>query len=350
MIQLFDSPYDEPLPTEEIFSTVHPDMRVAFILMEQFTLAPVTGFVESLRFAADQSFRSQQLYCRWDWISVDDGAINASCGLSINPNKKFDLTSLKSDYDYVVIAGGLMNETRSPSTKLIEALREIHLAKIPIIALCSSSFVLAAAGILNGRKCAVHFAIRDEFMARFPDAIALDDKNYIEDRGVLTCPGGIAIDLAVNLIRRHCGDVRAQKGLEYLLIENEKKSAKFESPDIHHNTVVFKAIAYMKDNLSSHITLKEVAEYVKTSSRQLHRAFVASTGESPATYWRKLRLEHARKLLSNSNNYVTTIANECGFSDASHFILWFKKQYGETPYTYRKRRHGVDRLNIIKAN
>ena len=80
-------------------------MRVAFILMEQFTLAPVTGFVESLRFAADQSFRSQQLYCRWDWISVDDGAINASCGLSINPNKKFDLTSLKSDYDYVVIAG-----------------------------------------------------------------------------------------------------------------------------------------------------------------------------------------------------------------------------------------------------
>lgn len=355
MIELFDSPYDEPLPSADVLSEFQPDMRVAFILMDKFTLAPVTGLVESLRFAADQSFRSHQLYCRWDWITINDEPILASCGLSINPTKAFDLHSLKTEYDYVVLAGGLLSETRQPSEQLLYVVKEVHAAKIPLIALCSSSFVLGNAGILDGRKCAVHFAIRDEFMRRFPKAIALVDKSYAEDKGVFTCPGGIAIDLAANLIRHHCGDVRAQKGLEYLLINNEKnwfnphKAAVFESPDIYENVLVSKAIAYMSDNLSAHVTLKQVAEYARTSPRQLHRAFVASTGEAPANYWRKLRLEHARKLLSNSNVYVTTIANECGFSDASHFILWFKKQYGETPYAYRKRRHGVDMLNIIKS-
>jgi AraC-like DNA-binding protein len=62
-----------------------------------------------------------------------------------------------------------------------------------------------------------------------------------------------------------------------------------------------------------------------------------------------LRLEHARKLLANTSQHVTTIAMTCGFSDASHFILWFRKQYGETPYAYRKRRREAERLAFPEA-
>ncbi|MDH5818688.1 GlxA family transcriptional regulator [Acinetobacter pseudolwoffii] len=350
MKNLASHAYEETQPSENNLSEVNPDMRVAFILLNKFTLAPVTGLVESLRFAADQSFRSLQIYCKWDWMTVHNTSVIASCGLSINPTKDFVLEDLKKNYDYVVIAGGLLSETRQPSDKLIQAIQNIHLAKIPIIALCSACFVLGKAGILDQRKCAVHFTIRDEFVERFPNAIALVDKNYVEDNGIFTCPGGTAIDLAANLIRHHCGDVRAQKGLEYLLVNGgglpvDKEKLELENPSTYINQTVARAIKFMSENLSAHVTLKEVAEYAKTNPRQLHRVFIANTNEPPANYWRRLRLEHARKLLANTSSYVTTIALECGFSDASHFILWFKKQYGETPFSYRKRRHKVERLN-----
>lgn len=342
--------YDEVSPSPESLSKIKPDLRVGFILMDKFTLAPVSGFVESLRFAADQSFRSLQIYCKWDWMTYHNQPVHASCGLSVNPTKNLDPNELKQNYDYIVIAGGLLSETRKPPEYLLEVLKEIHAAKIPIIALCSGCFVLGNAGLLNGRKCAIHFTTRDEFVGLFPQAITLIEQNYIEDHGIFTCPGGTAIDLAADLIRIHCGEIRAKKSLDYLLIKEKPLSSQtrentdLDSPSTYENNMVAKAIAFMSENLSAHVTLKEVAEHVNTNPRQLNRAFMANTNEAPANYWRRLRLEHARKLLANTSAYITNIAIECGFSDGSHFILWFKKQYGETPFAYRKRRHGVDKL------
>lgn len=331
----------------ESVGDIKPDLRVGFILLNQFTLVPVAGLVDSLRFAADRSFRSQQIFCQWDWMTYNDQPVFASCGMSIQPSKP--LGQLES-YDYIVIAGGLLSETRNPPEWLVVLLRALYEAKIPIIATCSGSFVLGKAGLLDGRRCAVHFTIRDEFIERFPKAIALIDKSYVDDGGIITCPGGTGIDLAASMIRRHCGDVRAQKGLKYLLAD-EEIDTRFElehghEPHVYQNELVKKAIIYMRMNLDSSATLKNVAEHVQTGTRQLHRLFLSNTNDAPASYWRKLRLEHARKLLADTSLNVTTIAIECGFSDASHFILWFRKEYGETPSTYRKRRHAVERLLV----
>ncbi len=320
---------------------VKPDLRVGFVLMNQFTLVPVAGLVDSLRFAADKSFRSQQVYCQWDWMTCNDQSITASCGMPISPTRPLNLWA---QYDYIVIAGGLLGETRNPPEWLIDALRDVHAANIPIIALCSASFVLGKAGLLDGRRCAVHFTIREEFEELFPNATAVIDKSYVDDRGIITCPGGTAIDLAASLIRRHCGEVRAQKGLEYLLVE-ERADEEEQAGKVYQNDRVERAIAFMRDNLDVSLSLKAVADAVGTHPRQLHREFVANTQEPPANYWRKLRLDHARRLLVNTSQNITTIALASGFSDASHFILWFRKQYGETPYSFRKRRHEVERFN-----
>jgi transcriptional regulator GlxA family with amidase domain len=255
-------------------------------------------------------------------------------------------------YDYIVLAGGLLDETRHPPDWLLDTLRKVHAMGKPIVALCSSSFVLGKAGLLDGRRCAVHFTIRDEFTTRFPQATAVVDQSYVDDDGIITCPGGTAIDLAASMIRRHCGDIRAQKGLVYLLEDTALKHASQETPadsepHVYQNEMVRKAIGFMRQNLDVATTLKEVADHVGTSPRQLQRAFLSNTNDAPANYWRKLRLEHARKKLANTSLSVTSIAVECGFSDASHFILWFRKQYGETPASYRKRRHEVERLLVV---
>ncbi|WP_349974998.1 GlxA family transcriptional regulator [Pseudomonas sp. WHRI 8519] len=330
--------------TAQSIPTVKPELRVGFVLMNQFTLVPVAGLVDSLRFAADKSFRSQQLYCQWDWMTLDDQPITASCGMPISPTKPLNL---RGQYDYIVLAGGLLEQTRNPPDWLLDALRDLHAANIPIIALCSGSFVLGKAGLLDGRRCALHFTLRDEFKERFPQSTAVIDKSYVDDHGIITCPGGTAIDLAANLIRRHCGAVRAQKGLEYLLVEEraDEQQDKAASDSVYQNDRVQRAISFMRANLDASVSLKALAEAVGTHPRQLHREFVTNTQDPPANYWRKLRLDHARRLLVNTSQNITTIALACGFSDASHFILWFRKQYGETPYSFRKRRHEVERFD-----
>ncbi|MCQ9426251.1 GlxA family transcriptional regulator [Pseudomonas sp. LJDD11] len=335
-----DAVADAPLPTP-----VKPDLRVGFILLNHFTLVPVAGLVDSLRFAADKSFRSQQVHCQWDWMTCHDLPVTASCGMPISPTKPLNVWA---QYDYIVVAGGLMGETRNPPQWLLDALCDLHAAKVPIIALCSASFVLGKAGLLNGKRCAVHFTILDEFKQLYPEAVAVLDKSYVDDGGIITCPGGTAIDLAASLISRHCGAIRAQKGLEYLLVEKQADTHTQAEPAaqsaIYENDRVSRAIKFMRENLDTPLSLKEVALAVGTQPRQLHREFVANTQEPPANYWRKLRLDHARRLLVNTSQNITTIALACGFSDASHFILWFRKQYGETPYSYRKRRHEVERF------
>lgn len=204
------------------------------------TLVPVAGLVDSLRFAADKSFRSQQVHCQWDWMTCLDEPVTASCGMPISPTKPLNVWA---QYDYIVIASGLMGETRNPPQWLLDALRDLHAAKVPIIALCSASFVLGKAGLLDGKRCAMHFTILDEFKTLFPGATAVLDKSYVDDGGIITCPGGTAIDLAASLISRHCGAVRTQKGLEYLLVEAQTDTREQAGalPSIYENDRVSRA-------------------------------------------------------------------------------------------------------------
>ncbi|MGP4132250.1 helix-turn-helix domain-containing protein [Pantoea tagorei] len=103
-------------------------------------------------------------------------------------------------------------------------------------------------------------------------------------------------------------------------------------------------IEFMKHHLDSPAPLAEVAEFVGVTVRQLNLIFARCTGYTAAVYWRRMRLEQARKLMADSSNSLNAIAGATGFADASHLIAWFRKQYGETPSSFRKRRREVERL------
>ncbi|MDD9640753.1 GlxA family transcriptional regulator [Klebsiella michiganensis] len=325
-----------------------PDLSIGFLLMRQFTLASVAGLVESLRFAADESFSSRQIFCRWEWMTCDDQPVTASCGLPVSPTATLDFSKA---WDYFVVAGGLLEETRNPPEWLLQALRELHARNIPIITLCSGAFVVGNAGLLDGHHCAIHFTTRDEFRLRFPKALPVIDKTYIKDGGIISCPGGTAIDLAADLIRHHCGLVRSQKVLKYLLVDDTshlagkaKQKVPLNAPDVYENELVSKVIGFMNHHLDSPIPLGDVADFAGVTFRQLNLIFTKCTGHSAAVYWRCMRLEQARKLMADSSNSINAIATATGFSDASHLISWFRKQYGETPSSFRKRRREVEKL------
>jgi transcriptional regulator GlxA family with amidase domain len=325
-----------------------PDLNIGFLLMNQFTLASVAGLVESLRFAADESFTSRQIFCRWSWMTANNQPVMASCGLRVSPTTKLNFSTA---WDYFVVAGGLLEETRNPPEWLLQSLRELHARNVPIITFCSGIFVAGSAGLLDGRQCAIHFTTRDEFKLRFPKAIPIIDKSYIKDGTIITCPGGTAIDLAADLIRQHCGRIRSQKVLKYLLVdENPSKPAKAKPkvtlaiPDSYDNELVNELIAFMKQHLASPMPLSRLAALAGVSTRQLNLMFTQCTDHSAAVYWRRMRLDTARKLMTDSTKTIHSIALATGFAGTSHLIAWFRKQYGETPSSFRKRRRDAEKL------
>jgi len=333
---------------EASLAPLRPDIRIGLVLMNKFTLHSVAELIEPIRFAADVSFLSRQIFCQWEWMSCDNQPVIASCGMIVTPTAPFNL---HAGWDYVVFAGGLLDETRHPPPWLLHEMAGLQRRRIPIIALCSATFMVAQAGLLDGKKCAIHFTTRDEFRQRFPQVTPIVDQTWVSDGGIISCPVGASRALALDIIRQHCDELRAKKVHKYLLMEEGKKKAgaphgipaggELKTWD---DDLLRRAIVYMRQHLSSPEPLHHITDYLQVSSRQLNRAFICHTGETAAAHWRKLRLEQARKLMVSSSESINSIARTCGFSDASHLIVWFRKQYGETPSDYRKRRRDVGRL------
>jgi len=339
---------EQPDEIKASATPIRPDIRVGFLLMNQFTLHTVAQLIDPLRFAADIAFGSRQIFCQWEWMTCDNRPVVSSCGMPVAPTAPL---KLDDSWDYVVLAGGLLEETRNPPEWLLEALRSLHARRVPIITLCSGSFVVGKAGLLDGKRCAIHFTTRDEFKERFPRVTPIIDQTYISDGGIISTPGGISVELAVDIIRRHCGEARAQKVLKYLMTEAEQGKkpmpARYrldEKQTGWDDRLVQRTTAYMQQHLDSPEPLQQLSKQMKVTLRQLNQAFLRSTGDTAAAHWRKLRLEKARRLMTDSDYSIHAIAKACGFADASHLITWFRKHYGETPSGFRRRRRDVERI------
>ncbi len=320
---------------------IEPDIRVAFLPVPGFTLLPFSGFIETLRHSADESDRSRQIYCRWTCLGPTREPIRASCGVEITP---WDTYGEPERFDYIVVVGGLLSLFDSYPKALFDFIIESAEAGIPLVGLCTGSFALAQAGIMDGVRCAVHFRHREELVRRFPTVIPVTDEMYVMDRGRITCPGGTAaIDLAVELVMHHCGRARALKGLPHMVVDRHRAShhlirQPFETLLNCGDWRVKAAIELMQQNLGEPYPIKALASRIGSSVRQLDRSFVEHAGAAPAVVWREMRLRHARWRLLNSSRTITQIAYECGFADSAHFSRWFRRSFGETPNAYRKKR------------
>lgn len=336
----FASVFAQPPPVLDIA----PDIRVGFILAHCFSLLPFASFIESLRHAADEGDFSRQIYCHWKVIAATIEPITASCGVALSPHEVFpDCT----EFDYIVVIGGLLPESLEQPQETLSYLRQAYESNVSIVGLCTGSFILAQAGLLDNRRCAIHIDHHNQLKQLFPLSLPEPDQIFINDNEVITCPGGMAaLDLALSLIEEHCGKARAIKGLVALCVERQR--AAHHRPNRLYgnlsacgNLHVEQAVDIMERNISTPFKIRELARMIKISGRELNRSFNLHTGESPIAIWRKMRLSYGHWLLVNTTRRVTRIAFECGFSDGAHFCRWFKRVYNESPIEFRNRRREV---------
>lgn len=324
--------------------SIEPDLRVSFILSPGFTLLAFAGFIDSLRHAADVSDFNRQVHCRWTVMAPDLEPIRASCGVPVTPDRLLDE---KIDVDYVVVVGGQLPGCLDLPDETYEYLRAVHARGTKIVGLCTGCFIIARAGLLYDKSCAVHVEHRSQFQKLFTDTRTETDMIYVDDGGIMTCPGGTsAIDLAYALIESHCGKARAVKALTSMLVDRHRTAYHMPHRLYSHlhscgNWRVEQAIALMERNFSNPYSVSEIAARLNTSERELNRAFNKVSNESPSTIGRNMRLAHGHWLLLNTARTVTQISMECGFADGAHFSRWFKRAYAETPSLFRAQRRGL---------
>ena len=326
--------FPAPPPTPDI----EPGLRVGFILSPGFNLMPFAAFFDRLRHAAGRADFSRQVHCHWTIVAPTMQPVTASCGVEVSPHA---LLADTAEFDYLVVVAGVLPASLAHPEETLRFLRTAYEQGTTLVGLCTASFVLAKAGLLDGRRCALPFEHIGQFRKMFPRAVPEGDRALVEDQRIITCPGGpCAFDVALDLIELRCGRARANKVVRSLFVDRRRAARRIPVRPYGDlaacgNWHVEQAMSLMEQNLSMPHSVREMVRLLNTSERVLYRAFRKHAGDTPAEVSRRLRLAHGQWLLASTTRTVANIAAACGFADAAHFCRLFKRVYGETPSRFR---------------
>ena len=336
-------------PVNTTKPTGRTPLRVGIVLAENFTLSAFALFIDHLRLAADEGDRSRPLNVQWSIMASKPDPLRASCGVMTTPTSSFlDPREL----DYVVMVGGVLHAGRQIDEATERYLKRVAEAGVPLIGMCTGSFILCRIGLMKGRKACVSWYHYQDFLDEFPDHDVVADRLFVADGDRITCSGGAgAADLASHLIERHIGWSVAQKASQVLLFDRTRGGAEAQPHPPMSEKVndprVRRALLLMEQNLARPLAISQVAGKLGLSTRQFERLCHATLGMSPASAYRHLRLRYAHWLIGNTDRSVTEIAHEAGFADCAHFSRQFKETYGSSPSGQRRRSdHLADEGNL----
>jgi len=319
-------------------------LSIGFILAHNFTLSAFSLFVDQFRLAADEGDRSRPIRCSWSIMSNRTATIRSSCGLQVN--RTSSLLDPRQ-FDYVVVVGGLLHGGPQLDDETMAYLREAAGRGVPLVGICTGSFILCRAGVMEGRKSCVSWYHYRDFAEEFPDQDVVADQMFIVDGDRITCSGGGgSADLASFLIERHFNHGHALKARQVMLLDGARQGSDVQPhPPLDDAIVgsvtdkrVRHALLLMEQRLSDPMPIHELADRLKLSTRHVERLFQDVVGAKPRAVYRTMRLRHARWLLENTHRSITSIAVDTGFSDGAHFSRQFKEMTGFSPREARQRR------------
>ena len=307
--------------------------RFVFLLMENFTLIAFAGAIEPLRIANRMAGRT--LY-EWQVASETGGPVTASNGVVVEADAGLGDLGRETA---IIVVGGLMVK-QAISRPILTWLRREARRGIPVGAVCTGAQVIAQAGLLDGRRCTIHWENRDSFEEDFPD-IELLPNVYVVDRDRWTAAGGAAsVDLMLKLIAQRHGAELANLVADQMIhtsIRSETDEQRLSIPTrigVRHPklaTVIHRMEEHVEDPVSPTVLARDVG----MSTRQLERLFRRYLNRSPKRYYMELRLGKARNLLMQTDMSVINVALACGFASPSHFSKCYRALYRTTPYRER---------------
>ena len=320
--------------------------RFIFLLLDNFSLISYACAVEPLRLA--NRYHSSDFY---EWKSASENGKTAECSAGTNFQVDMGLEETNRG-DTIIICGGI-NVKDHTSKAILNWLRREARRGVHIGALCTASYVLAKAGLLNGKTATIHWENYDSFEEEF-DEVALSKSVFVVDENRSSSAGGIAsIDLILRFVSDDLGQDLANTVADQLIynaIRTERDGQRLSIPTrigVRHPKLSL-VIQMMEKNIEEPTSPSILAREVGMSTRQLERLFRRYLNRSPKRYYMELRLQKARNLLMQTEMSVINVALACGFASPSHFSKCYRSHYNTTPY--RERGSQGSRNVIVKAS
>ncbi|GEO96871.1 GlxA family transcriptional regulator [Kocuria turfanensis] len=274
-------------------------------------------------------------------LSLHGAPIRCQTGLTLQADGA--LERVLGPVDTVIVAGGVGHRRAAETEPLLRHVRRLAATSRRVASVCTGASVLAAAGLLDGRRATTHWYFAADLARRYPQVTVDPDPIYIRDGRIATAAGVTsALDLTLSFIEEDHGVPLARQVARNLVTYlqrpgNQAQMSLFTGVSGEGNDVVQAAIGFITTHLDEDLSTAAVAAHVGVSPRHLTRLFDAHLGRPPARFVRQARNDAAARLLESSALPVAAIAQRCGFGSAEALRQSFVSQYALSPTEYRAR-------------
>ena len=310
----------------------------------------------TLRARQERSAKPRQPLFAWSVESLDGKPVRTASGqmldvdARLDPARSTDALILAAPFVDDVVR--FLDERRAALQPLMAGLRRQHARGALVATFCTGSYLLAEAGLLDGRRATTHWSKAKEFAKRYPDVALRPAEILTEQDGVL-CSGAVTsyLNLALRIVEKLAGEDLATRTARHLLIATNRISQTAyatpatERDAAHSDRLVERAQHWMQENVRRPARLADLARRLGTTERTLNRRFKQALGEAPLRYLQSLRIETAKTLLETRELSVDAVTVAVGYEDVSAFRQLFKRETGLSPHEYRRRFARVARVS-----
>lgn len=291
-------------------------------------------------------YQGKEPYYKVEIIGVKNQA-HINKGLySINLNTTLDQID-KTDLIFVPIICSDFSVTAKVNAPYRTWILEQYQKGAEIVSLCVGSFLVASTGLLDNKRCSIHWAARNEFQSAYPKVNVIDESIITDENGIYTCGGGYSfLNLILYVIEKHLGREMSVLASKMFQIDIDRKTQNpfmiFMGQKRHEDASILKAQELIEKNSNAPITIDMLCEQVGMTRRTLERNFRKCTGNSVNEYIQRVKVEHAKKELEMTHKTINEIIFNTGYNDIDAFRKVFKKYTDLSPLEYRKRYAGED--------
>ncbi len=313
--------------------------RVEFFLYSGMLALDVTGPLDVFQTTNDllsSNSKGQEGY-ELVFSALKPGPVATSSGLRFHADSPLGMKTA----DILLIPGGMVAETISRDSEIVQAISSAAQKAQRIVSICSGAFLLAAAGLLYGHRVTTHWIVADRLAERYPEVCVEPDSIYIQDGNIATSAGVTAgIDLALALVEDDYGPTLAIEVARILLLYRRRSGnqSQFSTPLAMQAKAGkrFKdLIDWVEIHLDRNLTVERLAEQAHMSPRTFARIFPSETGMSPGRFIEQLRIDRARELLESGAEGLENVACKSGFGREERLRRAFQRRLGVSPAQYR---------------
>ncbi len=302
--------------------------QIAYLIYPEFQLLDAAGPIAAFEIAARHAPASYSLKV----IAAEPGLVASSSGASMQalPLGK------AGDVDTLIVAGGEGSRAAMNCAKTRRFIRACALHARRTTSVCSGSYMLAAAGLLDGKRATTHWSRVADFARKFPKVRLEPDCIFVKDGCIWTSAGiSAGIDLSLAMIEADLGESIARRTAQQLVVYYRRPGGQSQFSALLDIERANGRFASLLDHVRSHLekrhSVADLAEHACMSPRNFSRAFQAETGMTPAKAIEQLRAETARGSIAGSGRSVQDIAQSCGFGNAERMRRTFIRLFGAPP-------------------